>query len=73
MDALTPPLISSFIIRFVMEESSVEQPAYHGSIRHIQSTEEINFNEWREATAFMHRFVQLEELQSPSSQEAPSS
>ncbi len=66
MDTLTLPLISSFIIRFVMEELSEEKPAYHGTIRHIQTAEEINFNEWREATGFMHRFVQLEELQPPS-------
>ncbi len=66
MDTIIPPLISSFIIRFVMEEISVESTAYHGTIRHIQTAEEINFNEWREATEFMHRFVQLEELQAPS-------
>jgi hypothetical protein len=73
MDAMPPPLISSFIIRFVMEETSVESPAYHGSIRHIQTAEEINFNEWREAMEFMHRFVPLDELQPPSPQESPSS
>jgi hypothetical protein len=72
MDAM-PPLISSFIIRFVMEETSVESPAYHGSIRHIQTAEEINFNEWREAMEFIHRFVPLDELQPPSPQESPSS
>ena len=70
MDTVTPPLISSFIIRFVMEEVSVESPAYHGTIRHIQTAEELNFNKWHEATEFMHRFVQLEELQTPSSQES---
>ena len=62
MEAITPPLISSFIIRFVMEET----PAYHGIIRHIQSAEEINFNEWKEAFEFMCRFVPLDELQPPS-------
>ncbi len=71
MDTPTLPLISSFIIRFVMEELSAEKPAYHGTIRHIQSAEEINFNEWREATEFMHRFVQLDELQPPSSLDSP--
>ena len=62
MEAITPPLISSFIIRFVMEET----PAYHGIIRHIQSAEELNFNEWKEAFEFMRRFVPLDELQPPS-------
>jgi hypothetical protein len=67
MDTGTLPLISSFIIRFVMEELSVEKPAYHGTIRHIQSAEEITFHEWREAMDFMHRFVQLDELHPPFS------
>ena len=71
MDAMPPPLISSFIIRFVMEETSAEKFAYHGTIRHIQNAEEINFNEWREAMEFMHRFVQLDELQPPPSPETP--
>jgi hypothetical protein len=71
MDTLTPPLISSFIIRFVMEELPVEKPAYHGSIRHIQSAKEINFNEWKEAMEFMRRFVPLDELQPPPSPETP--
>jgi hypothetical protein len=71
MDTGTLPLISSFIVRFVMEELSAEKPVYHGSIRHIQSAEEINFNEWREATEFMHRFVQLNELQPPSTSTSP--
>ncbi len=66
MDTFPPPLISSFIIRFVMEEFSADKTAYHGSIRHIQTAEEINFHEWHEATEFMHRFVQVEELQPPS-------
>ena len=71
MDAILPPLISSFIIRFVMEETSAEKPAYHGTIRHIQNAEELNFNEWREAMEFMHRFIQLDELQAPPSPETP--
>ena len=67
MEAISPPLISSFIIRFVMEET----PAYHGIIRHIQSAEELNFNEWKEAFEFMRRFVPLDELQPPSPLNSP--
>jgi len=66
MDAIPSPLISSFIIRFVMEETSAEKFAYHGTIRHIQNAEELNFNEWKEAFEFMRRFVPLDELQPPS-------
>ena len=61
------PSIYSFIIRFVVEDgSSAEgtQPAYHGAIRHIQSAEELRFNEWADAVAFMRRFVPIENLNS---------
>jgi hypothetical protein len=67
MDTNSLPLISSFIIRFVMEETT----AYHGIIRHIQSAEEFNFNEWKEAFEFMRRFVPLDELQPPSFPQSP--
>ena len=67
MDTSALPLISSFIIRFVREEMSAEQPAYHGTIRHIQSAEEINFNEWQEAVEFMRRFIPLNDLWTPKS------
>lgn len=71
MDSATLPQISSFIIRFVMEETPAKEKSYRGTIRHIQTAEEINFSEWHEATEFMHRFVQLEELQPPSSPQLP--
>jgi hypothetical protein len=66
MEAPTLPLISSFIIRFVLDETSAEKASYHGTVRHIQTAEQISFTEWREATEFMRRFVQLDELQPPS-------
>lgn len=66
MEASPSPLISSFIIRFVLNEQPSEATAYHGTIRHIQTAEEVNFREWREAAEFMHRFVKLDELQPPS-------
>lgn len=71
MDATNLPQIFSFIIRFVLEETPAEEKSYRGTIRHIQTAEEINFSEWHEATAFMHRFVSLAELQSPSRSEPP--
>lgn len=66
MEAPHLPFISSFIIRFVVDESSSETTSYHGTVRHIQTAEEISFTEWREATEFMRRFVRLDELQPPS-------
>lgn len=71
MEAKLQPLISSFIIRFVMDEIPAQALAYHGTIRHIQTAEEINFHEWREATEFMRRFVPLDELQPPSTPKSP--
>ena len=68
MEATPLPLISSFIIRFVVDEAPA-QPIYHGVIRHIQTSEELIFTEWREATDFMYRFVQIDELQPPFSPE----
>ena len=71
MEATSQPLISSFIIRFVLDETPAQALAYHGMIRHIQTAEEINFNHWREVTEFMHRFVKLDELQPPATPESP--
>lgn len=70
MEAIPLPLISSFIIRFVMEEKPTALRAYHGTIRHIQSAEEMNFREWGEAVEFMRRFVPLEEPQTQPSPKA---
>jgi hypothetical protein len=59
--------IYSFIIRFVVEEADPEREmpvSYHGEIRHIQSAEELKFNDWKEAVEFMHRFVPVDDLHS---------
>jgi hypothetical protein len=58
------PVIYSFIIRFVVEtpQGNDSQTAYRGSVRHIQSSEEMNFNEWKEAVEFMSRFVPIQNL-----------
>ena len=59
------PLITSFVIRFVQNEvqEAVEesgQSLFRGSIRHIQSDEEINFHVWEDAVEFIRRYVPLE-------------
>jgi hypothetical protein len=58
-----PPIISSFIIRFVLNEGQDEQmlPSYRGSIRHIQSDEELHFHLWDDAVEFIRRYVPLAE------------
>ena len=64
MDSQTP-IISSFVIRFVTNivletvEDTTQLP-YRGSIRHIQSDEEINFHVWEGAVQFIRRYVPLQ-------------
>jgi hypothetical protein len=36
------------------------QPPYRGSIRHIQSDEEMNFHLWGDAVEFIRRYVPLD-------------
>ena len=64
MESNTPPSITSFVIRFVVDESSrtdnEAQPCYRGAIRHIQTDEELNFNTWKDAVAFIQRYVVIE-------------
>lgn len=51
---------SSFVIR-IIHSTSAEVPTIHrGTIRHVQSNEEIQFSMWEEAEAFLKRFVSLE-------------
>lgn len=63
MKTAAVPVIYSFIIRFVVEtpQEDGSQPAYRGSVRHIQSSEEMNFNDWPEAVTFMSRFVPIQD------------
>ena len=63
MEPKTSPLLSSFVIRFVVDETQSEektQPAYRGAIRHIQTDEELNFYTWKDAVEFIQRYVPLE-------------
>lgn len=58
MDTPTPPTISSFVIRFVTDPGT---GSYRGEIRHIQTNDEIHFDTWQDAVAFIQRYVPLEE------------
>ena len=63
MESNASPSIASFVIRFVVDETSPEkktQPCYRGAIRHIQSEVEMNFNTWEDAVEFIQRYVPLE-------------
>jgi hypothetical protein len=63
--------VVSFVLRFVQEEEETPRttPApqialndvrpWRGVVRHVQSREEVQFTELKEALAFMGRFVEL--------------
>jgi hypothetical protein len=63
MESSASPSIASFVIRFVVDETiSTEEtpPVYRGTIRHIQSNEELTFSAWENAVEFIQRYVPLE-------------
>ena len=63
MAAEHPPTITSFVIRFIVEETAETALAaspYRGSIRHVQSDQTLNFSQWQDAVEFIRRFVPLE-------------
>lgn len=63
MESGASPSIESFIIRFVVDEpaSAAEaHPSFRGTIRHIQTNEEMTFSTWENAVEFIQRYVPLE-------------
>ena len=59
----TYPLIKSFVIRFVVEGPSskeVDRSHFRGTIRHIQSNEEIKFNTLDDVIKFIQCYVPLD-------------
>jgi hypothetical protein len=62
MESNALPSITSFVIRFVIDEKSPKQAVpscYRGAIRHVQSDEEMNFHTWEDAVDFIKRYVPL--------------
>jgi hypothetical protein len=59
MDNRSSPEISSFVLRFVQEKTVelADQPIVRGSIRHIQTGQELSFTHWIDAVNFMRQFV----------------
>ena len=64
MDIDQPPNITSFVIRFVHTDPALE-PAfasqYRGTIRHVQTDEEVPFTHWHEAVNFINRFILIDD------------
>lgn len=56
------PTVSSFLIRFVQEYPSNMPQNYRGTIRHIQTSQEISFTRWEDAVRFIRCFVPIEEV-----------
>ena len=59
MDNRSSPQISSFVLRFVQDDTGAVpvKRALRGSIRHIQSNQEVSFTDWADALAFMGQFI----------------
>jgi len=68
MDDQSSPQISSFVLRFVQEKpvSVSGTPTFRGSIRHIQSDQELAFTRWNDALSFMRQFVPDEVFHLPT-------
>lgn len=65
-----PPLITSFVIRFIHSDEAQATPTpqpdqenervmFRGTIRHVQTNQELAFTAWQEAFAFIQRFVAI--------------
>ena len=59
MDNRSSPEISSFILRFVQDKpvELTDQTTFRGTIRHIQTDQELSFVHWIDAVYFMSQFV----------------
>jgi hypothetical protein len=62
-----PPNITSFVIRFVHAGPHLgpAAPAYRGTIRHVQTDQEVAFTRWNDVVDFVKRFVLIEEDEQP--------
>ncbi len=57
----TQPDITSFVIRFVGEpnEEAIQTRIYRGTIRHVQTDEEVGFTQWQDAVNFIQQYVPI--------------
>jgi hypothetical protein len=68
MDIPLTPAITSFVIRFIHEGEQVTPalppPAgqlLRGTIRNVQTNEELDFTRWEDAVGFIERFLSVVE------------
>ena len=62
----TSPEITSFVVRFV-HSGPPENATLRGSILNVQTNQEQPFLHWKEAVAFIRRYVALGEDERPGS------
>jgi len=59
MDQTSQPDITSFVLRFIHEPDTNTTPAYRGSIRHVQTDDELSFTDWQDAVNFIRKFIPI--------------
>lgn len=61
MEPAQSPFVTSFVIRFVREQTApdLEANPYRGTIHHVQSNQEIAFTRWQDAVDFIKRFIEI--------------
>jgi hypothetical protein len=65
------PRIVSFVIRFVQERPTQnEPPVYRGIIRQVQTDQELTFTDWEAAQGFMEKFVKIKKLKNKENNNA---
>jgi pterin-4a-carbinolamine dehydratase len=56
--------VTSFVIRFKQEQTSCHAvPPWRGLIRHVQTSNEIHFTDFKEALSFMAQFVSIDQYE----------
>jgi len=65
MDSSFSPSITSFVIRFILDEPAdaenlTVQRQQRIVVRHVQSDQEISCARWADVVAFVRRFVPLD-------------
>jgi hypothetical protein len=58
----TSPEISSFVIRLIQDPSPDPTTPYRGSIRHVQTNQELSFTDISDAVDFINEIMPINSL-----------
>ena len=64
----------SFVLRFTQEQPASQQTeavAWHGTLRHVQTNEELHFTQISEALSFISNYVKLDSDSAVPNQKLP--